>query len=92
MRIHQVLNHRVLLRQHNPLPRRRTILQRLQEARDDLGIEDYAVSQTSLEQVFLQFAKQQGQKRESLAHRYSSSSNAGDTGTRAAPATSITEI
>ena len=31
----------------------------IEAARDELGIQDYAVSQTSLEQVFLRFAKQQ---------------------------------
>jgi len=33
------------------------VFARIEEARDTLGIQDYAVSQTSLEQVFLLFAK-----------------------------------
>jgi hypothetical protein len=33
------------------------VFARIEEARDTLGIQDYAVSQTSLEQVFLRFAK-----------------------------------
>jgi ABC-type multidrug transport system ATPase subunit len=43
-----------------------TVFAKIEDARDTLGIQDYAVSQTSLEQVFLRFAK--GQQAASKTH------------------------
>jgi hypothetical protein len=43
-----------------------TVFREMEEHRDGLGIEDYSVSQTTLEQVFVNFAKDQTEVEETV--------------------------
>jgi ABC-type multidrug transport system ATPase subunit len=71
-----------------------SVFAKIEAAKTELGVEDYAVSQTSLEQVFLQFANRPKAKTSSASRTQSQREHSIDmpSDTRALPADSISEI